>query len=339
MIYVVYGTRPEYIKLLPVIRELRAREIDTKVIKVGQHTDLIKDAECDTEIVIEESLHYDRLNELISEIPKALYGQFSLKIPRPELVIVQGDTATAFAAALTAFNLKIPVAHVEAGLRSFDKSNPFPEESYRGMISQIATYHFCPRKIDFANLEEGFLNFNVHVTGNTIIDTISHYRVFEEKNNEVLITLHRRENMALLAKWLDALKNLADEYWKHKLKFTLIRHPSWSPFSHELGDIDSIPPLSHEEFIRKLQRCRLVITDSGGLVEEASYFRVWSIVCRKVTERPYEYSKLVADPTYLAAVFNEVLNSGPVPKNTEFGDGTAAKKIVNIINDRILNRV
>jgi len=187
MIALFYGTRPEYIKLKPIMESLDKRLIKYKVVQVCQHTDLIKDCKYDEEIKI-YNLISNRLNDIICSILSHSEVFLGCKY-----VLVQGDTTTALAVALSAFNNKVPVIHVEAGMRTYDKNNPYPEEVNRRIISSMASIHYCATSNEKQYLiNEGFDEDSIKVTGNTVIDNLKNIKI--KKTNKIILTLHRREN-------------------------------------------------------------------------------------------------------------------------------------------------
>tara|TARA_R110002051_G_scaffold11808_2_gene42533 strand:+ start:3755 stop:4738 length:984 start_codon:yes stop_codon:yes gene_type:complete len=319
MILLTYGTRPEYIKLRPLIEEFKRESVDCKVVQIGQHTSLLND-DYDDRIQI-----FNRDNRLDSIVTSVLTHSNHLYKDILK-VIVQGDTSSAMAVALGAFHRGIPVYHIEAGLRTGDKANPCPEEVNRRIISSIASVHFCPTKKDKINLlVEGFEKDTILVTGNTAIDNLKDIQVGTSK--EILVTMHRRENLDNLQDWFEAVEVLADLYPGYS--FVCPAHPN--PVVQEAAKeyftkVKVIDPLPHSEMLERIANCHLVITDSGGIQEECSWFKKLCLVCRSVTERPSQSSILCRHSHTLVDTF-KLNHKRLVTQECPFGDGNAAKKI------------
>ncbi len=348
---VVFGTRPEAIKLAPVSRALSDRA-DVRLVMSGQHCDMVTDLLADIDLHPDINLGAMRdrqtLNGLASRLLASLGDEFVQH--RPDAVIVQGDTTTATCAALAAFHEGIPVAHVEAGLRSCDQYDPFPEEANRRLISQLATWHFAPTAQAAANLiAEGHRETAIDVTGNTVIDNLlwardrglgrSAFRASAQRR--VLVTLHRRETqgteMSLVA---DAIRNAAAENCLDVV-LPLHRNPKVrdSILPALVGDarIRLIEPLGYLDFIATLADASMVVTDSGGVLEEAPSLDVPVLIVRKTTERPEAIEAGCAllvgtDADNVQAAIgrllrdntaHEAMRNAPSP----FGDGTAATRI------------
>jgi len=316
MILVAYGTRPEWIKLKTLIQYLK-KDKEVCVLYTGQQKD-IGDFGFDRKIEIKDGAN--RLNDIVSSILIAdVFDGISH-------VIVQGDTASAFAVALAAFNRGIPVSHVEAGLRTYDKQNPYPEESYRQMISCIATNHYCPTENDYKNLLIERKNGHIEIVGNTVIDTLPVLPVTYE--NKVLITMHRRENLQDIEKWFSAIESLAEEY--PQTEFILPLHPN--PIIREaaakvLFKTKVVPPMNHTELLNLMSKCKCVISDSGGIQEEASFFKKKVLVCRKVTERPAKNQIMVQEPKFLPSMYKVATVNCEIDEWCPFGNGDSSKKI------------
>jgi UDP-N-acetylglucosamine 2-epimerase (non-hydrolysing) len=327
MILICFGTRPEWLKIKPIIKLLNANEY--RLLFTGQHEDLLSDMKVDYRIHIKDSIQ-NRLDQIIVECMSQFPNESF------EYVLVQGDTASAFACALVAFHRKYKIIHLEAGLRSHDLGNPFPEEGYRQMISRITDIHLCPTQLS----KEKLLNENVggetYVVGNTSLDNLVHLNGKESSDNKVLVTLHRRENHNLISRWFEEIEILAME--NPKLQFILPIHPNPNVQKHKhiLKHVNVVEPLEHDALLDILINCKIVISDSGGIQEEASFFDKKVIVCRKVTERPEAiptgHLYLCDRPDILNDMFYSVLKEriiGPCP----YGDGYAAVKIINILRN------
>jgi UDP-N-acetylglucosamine 2-epimerase len=261
-------------------------------------------------------------------------------------LLVQGDTATAFFSALSAFHKKIPVFHLEAGLRTYDLQNPFPEEAYRSMISRIAMYHLCPDIGASYNLNKENITSNVFVIGNTILDLIKSYNLSPIIGNEVIITIHRRENWDSLIYILDEIHNIARSM--SDSQFTWILHPN--PFiqsqisdyinTHSMAtNLVFSEPLNHLEMATRIASSQFLITDSGGIQEEASFLGKHCYVIRKTTERntiPTRYITLIPNINDLFSIIKsntlELL-----PPCEVYGNGNTSEKFIQIYNQVLKN--
>lgn len=250
-------------------------------------------------------------------------------------MLVQGDTTSALAGALSAMNSKVNVIHLEAGLRTYDWENPYPEEYNRVLISHVTKIHLCPTEKNKKNLIKEELGGNKYVVGNTILDSLVKYLPDVEYNNQILVTLHRRENHENINVWFREINRLAKIYEDYE--FILPLHPNPNVQKHKdiLTNVKVIPPLEHSEFIKLLVKCRMVISDSGGIQEECSFFKKKVIVCRKITERPESIgttSIMCPDPEKLVSLFT--LNNYDTDMSQHscpYGDGTSSKQIVDIL--------
>lgn len=323
MILIAYGTRPEYIKLFPLIVALHAKNVNYKTLFTGQHLDLIGDHDPDYTLRWGDN-QFNRVNRILSQVVE--YAQTYVK--DAHLVVVQGDTTSALGVAMCAYNMGIPVAHVEAGLRTW-KVDPFPEEANRRMISSLASFHFCPTKGDSLNLMNERQTGKVFVVGNTSIDAIAHWTRTHRRNNTVLITLHRRENHDTIPEWFRMIDTLAEAH--PDLKFVLVAHknPNVAKHYHLLKNVIVQEPQSHAQFTETLRMCEAIITDSGGIQEEANYFGKHCFVCREATERPCTTSILCKTPQELKKKWYE--NGHVISRHCEFGDGNAGQKIADIL--------
>lgn len=323
-----YGTRPEYIKIKPLISELRKTNIPFKVLFTGQHKD-ISNGEYDFKIDMVEfgSNRLDNILQNCLNLPDEIFEGVSY-------VLVQGDTTSVLGLALTAKNRRIKVIHLEAGLRTDDFDNPFPEEYNRRLVSVLADINFCPTDENDNNLFLENCNGEVYIVGNTGLDNLLQFKKYREYTNKVLVTLHRRENHANLAEWFNEINSIAKD--NPELEFILPLHPNPEVQKHRdlLTAVNVIEPLSHDDLIQLLIKTKLVITDSGGLQEESSFFNKKCLVCRKVTERPESIGKtsfLVKKPKDLTKLFNKHIDNFEVNSKCPFGDGTASKQIIKIL--------
>jgi UDP-N-acetylglucosamine 2-epimerase len=331
MILLTYGTRPEYIKIKPLMEEMKKQNIPFKVFFTGQHETLV-DGYYDLKLDFEEYNHENRLDNIIANLMTLNYHVFE----DVTSVLVQGDTTSVVAMALAAMHRKIPVIHLEAGLRTFDTENPYPEENNRRIVSTIASIHLCPTVQNAENLYKERVLGQIHVVGNTVLDNLINYKEKCEYTDKVLITLHRRENHDKINLWFTEINELAKRYTD--LEFILPIHPNPNVEKHKeiLTNVTVVEPLSHDDLLKILTKTKLVITDSGGLQEECSFFNKKCLVCRKVTERPESIgmtSFLVDSPINLKNIFEEHINNYAVNLQSPYGDGESAKKIYQIIKN------
>ena len=281
---IVYGTRPEFLKLKMLIDQLKKnKNINLLTVKIAQHT-IDDDGYPDVVLSIDEYCS-DRISNIGSNILQKL----------PEIIrecthlLSQGDTATVFYSMLCAFQMKKKIIHLEAGMRTYDLENPFPEEGYRQMVSRITDIHLCPSDTEKQILISEKVRGEIHVVGNTILDLVKSYSIPVSHEKKVLITLHRREN------W-DGFKDYVIELIKLALKnndyqFFFLSHPNPS-LQKILTELKDIPPnfnisnsLNHRDLVGLLSSCSIVITDSGGIQEEANFLGKYIYVLRKITER------------------------------------------------------
>jgi len=330
MILICFGTRPEWLKVKPLIDKL-----DCKLLFTGQHQDLLDEVITDYRLYPNSRNHnfsHNRLNAVIEDC----LSQFpSYDIAKFDYVLVQGDTATAFGCALAAFNLKAKVIHLEAGLRTRDLDNPYPEEGYRQMISRIASVNLCPTQLSEENLKnEGVTN--THVVGNTVLDNLAKYKGAKGYDNRVLVTLHRRENHPLMDQWFRELDSIAKMY-QDDLQFILPIHPNPNVLKHKhlLHHVAVIDPLNHDQMMEILANCKFCITDSGGIQEEASFFGKRCIVCRKNTERQEaiisKHVVLCKSPANLLTEVMSMMSDYEISNPCPFGEGDSSLKIKNIL--------
>jgi UDP-N-acetylglucosamine 2-epimerase (non-hydrolysing) len=322
-----FGTRPEWIKIKPILNKLDRQEY--KLLFTGQHTDLIKDIEIDYRITISESSN--RLDKIVSDC--------LLQFPNHNFtyVLVQGDTASAFACALAAFNRGIKIVHLEAGLRSYNLKHPYPEEAYRQMISRISDIHLCPTELSKTNLLSERVSGSIFAVGNTVLDNLVDLKSGCSYDNIILVTLHRRENLEIMDKWFNEIESLAKN--NPDLRFMLPIHPNPGVQKHKsiLKSVEVCDPLSHQDLLSILIKCRLVISDSGGLQEEGSFFNKKIIVCREITERPEGlqtgHLELCKNPIDLKDIFDRINNNYYIDSECPYGDGNSSKRIVDILRN------
>lgn len=324
MILICFGTRPEYIKVKSLIDNMS----DIKTCFTGQHKDLLKNIHVDYKLDFKDSFSTNRLNDIVINIL-----QHTHIFDNVEYVIVQGDTTTAFAIALSAYHMGKKVIHLEAGLRTNNIQDPFPEELNRQIISRIADIHLCPTIYNKHNLlNENIDESKIFVVGNTGLDNIDKSGC--EYKNQILITLHRRNNLSIMKEWFIIIDKLA--YENPEIKFILPIHPNPEVQKHKycLENVQVIEPLSHEDMIETMKKCKFLISDSGGIQEEASFLNKKIIICRIDTERPEvlkNHGVLCKSPEFLEELFYNFKNDFVVNAECPFGDGFAYKKIMEIL--------
>jgi UDP-N-acetylglucosamine 2-epimerase (non-hydrolysing) len=371
-ILIVFGTRPEAIKLAPLISELN-KEPQFKVIvcSTGQHKEMLQSVLGTFSIKLDVELNLMKKDQDLFDITSntILKLNETLKKHQPDLLIVQGDTSTAYISGVAAFYSKIKIAHVEAGLRSYNKFSPFPEEFNRRSISLISDYNFCPTKLNVQNLlSEGIKKETVYITGNTVIDALliakdklnnnalkdNFVKIFGENffNKEfILITLHRREKFGKqFIETLDSLAEIAKQYPEFNFVYPVHLNPNvTAPVEKILKKNRSfylIKPLDYLSFLYLMNKCKFIVTDSGGIQEEAYVFKKLVIVMRDVTERSEAvragYSFLVGnDKQKFSNIFSMIiknLNSGVnyFKSKNPYGDGNASQKISDILKKNLL---
>jgi UDP-N-acetylglucosamine 2-epimerase (non-hydrolysing) len=359
LVYIILGTRPEAIKLAPVIQIFQASPgFHTQVILTGQHREMVEQVMQLFNLKADDDLDIMQNRQSLSDITcRSLRGLEELFHKRkPDLVLVQGDTTTAFAATLAAFYHKIPVGHVEAGLRTDDLFNPYPEEANRRVISQLTQLHFAPTPLAVENLHRSGVLGEVHLTGNTVIDALLNVAATQPPCNipslnwaeyrTLLATVHRREN------WGEPLQGIAEGFLQVLDKFPdtalllpLHRNPTVrEPLQALLGNHPRIfltEPLDYAELVGAIQRSHLLLTDSGGLQEEAPSLGKPVLVLRETTERPEAVAagtaKLVgtASENIVAAAGELLSNSAAYQAMANainpFGDGHAAERILHVV--------
>ena len=303
----VFGTRPEAIKMAPLVKELAARDtFESICCLTGQHRQMLDSVMEIFQLQADYDLNIMQRQQTLSSITtRALLGmEEALTEAKPDLVLVHGDTSTTFAGALAAFYQRIPVGHVEAGLRTYDKYSPFPEEMNRTLVGDIAGLHFSPTPANARNLEKEAVRGEIFITGNTVIDAMKttvreDYRFTTEELNEldfsakrvIVVTCHRRENYGQpMHDILRAVRQVVETHEDVEVVYPVHLSPVVQECAaQELGGIPRvhlIPPVDVEEMHNLMARCAFVMTDSGGLQEEAPALGKPVLVLRKETERP-----------------------------------------------------
>jgi UDP-N-acetylglucosamine 2-epimerase len=358
----VFGTRPEAIKMAPLVKELAARkEIESICCVTAQHREMLDSVLQVFGLKPDWDLDIMTPRQTLSTITsKCLTGMDeAIDALKPDMILVHGDTSTTFAGALSAFYHQVPVGHVEAGLRTYDKYSPYPEEMNRKLVTQIADLYFCPTENNRENLRREAVTEGVFVTGNTVIDalktTVRPDYVFDtEELNRLpyggkkilLVTCHRRENYGQpMEDIMSALAHIARTHEDVELVYPVHLSPVVQECARKhLGDIPNvhlIAPLAADEMHNLMARCYLVLTDSGGLQEEAPALGKPVLVLRRETERPeavqagtvklagvrYEdiirmAGELIDDPAAYAAMAHAV---------NPYGDGGACRRIADAI--------
>lgn len=367
-ILISVGTRPEGIKLAPVIKELDNRKdnFDYEVCSTGQHREMLEKIldffEIDPDFNLDLMTENQSLGSFSSKVLSKM--DYVIEKSRPDIVLIQGDTTTAFLTALSSFYKKIKVGHVEAGLRTYNKYSPFPEEINRQLTSKVADLHFAPTKKSSDNLiKEGIERHVVFNTGNTVVDAIN-WSIKKIDKNEVkielqepfislnkdkkiiLVTMHRRESFGSEIKDICyALKDIAFKYKGIQIVYPVHMNPNVrGPVFKILNGIDNIKlidPLDYESFIWLMKKSYFIVTDSGGIQEEAPTLKKPVLVIRKFTERTESIdlgiSKLVGtDAAEIRSnisilIENEDKHNKMISKKNPYGDGNAADKILNNI--------
>jgi UDP-N-acetylglucosamine 2-epimerase (non-hydrolysing) len=327
MILLTYGTRPEYIKIKPLIKEFKNSNLPFKILFTGQHKD-IANGEYDFKLEMSD-LSNNRLDSVIANLMNLSDNIFE----GITHVLVQGDTTSVVGLSMAALHRKIKVIHLEAGLRTYDNDNPFPEENNRRIVSTIATIHLCPTVLNANNLYKENVKENVFIVGNTVLDNLIDYKEKCEYTNKVLVTMHRRENHENIHEWFTEINELAKKH--SELEFILPLHPNPNVQKHKdiLTNVKVIEPLTHSDLLDVLVKTKMVITDSGGLQEECSFFNKKCLVCRKITERPESIglsSYLINEPTDLKAIFDNQIKEYKIDIESPYGDGNSSKKIIEI---------
>lgn len=334
MILFSYGTRPEYIKIKPLLDAFAARGLRSKLLYTGQHCDIAA-FKYDYSYSIPDG--ENRLNSIVDGAMSFSMTSVLRETPDLRYVLVQGDTTSAFAVALSAFHNGIGIIHLEAGLRTYDNDNPYPEEQNRRLISQIANIHLCPTETSLSNLLAERVGGSKYVVGNTAVDNLVRYKSQCKYGNTVLVTMHRRENHASMREWFVHINLLAERHPQYDFILPIHPNPNVRVHRNALTAVRVIEPVPHSELLDILCGARIVITDSGGLQEECSFLNKKCLVCRTVTERPEAvgYSSfMVRTPSELKDVFEEHAPTPEINFQCPYGNGDAAHKITQILIDK-----
>ncbi|MDP8255111.1 MAG: UDP-N-acetylglucosamine 2-epimerase (non-hydrolyzing) [Candidatus Alcyoniella australis] len=357
----VFGTRPEAIKMMPLIKQgkLRGSEVEVRVALSAQHREMLDEVLELFDVEPHHDLDLMRAGQTPTEVTRRMLEKLPevYRTERPDVVVVQGDTTTTFAAAYAAFLEHIPVAHVEAGLRTGDLTAPFPEEANRKLTSSITTFHFPPTELSKRNLlAEGYDPQSIWVTGNTVIDTL--LDVVERTDlpepeipggingRLILVTAHRRESFGEPIRGVfNALKQLAARFADDTLVYPVHPNPNIKVPAEEilsgLPNVRLIAPVGYTSLVCLMRRAALVLTDSGGIQEEAPSLGVPVLVLRETTERPegvYAGTvKLVGtDPQKILDQAGILLtdseaHAAMAKAANPYGDGHAAERIIDVL--------
>lgn len=384
-IMLVFGTRPEAIKMCPLVKEFQKRrtEFKTVVCVTGQHREMLDQVLTIFDVRPDYDLNIMKQGQNLTDITsRILTGMCDVfKECRPDVVLVHGDTTTSTAAALAAFYAQIPVGHVEAGLRTHNIYSPWPEEMNRQITGRIATYNFSPTPLSEKNLQEEKVHGNIYVTGNTVIDAL--HMVVDKLNTDavlaqeqnqvllntgydvtrldgskklVLITGHRRENFGDgFIRMVTAMKDLSEKYPEVDFVYPMhlnpnVRKPIYEVFGEDLTrpNFFFIEPLQYLEFVHLMAKATIVLTDSGGIQEEAPGLGKPVLVMRDTTERPEalasgtvhlvgtDYDKIVGEVSTLlddATAYKQMSHSV-----NPYGDGQACRRIADVLADKDTDR-
>ena len=361
-IMVVFGTRPEAIKMCPLVAELKSRQdVSTILCTTSQHKQMLEQALAAFNLTPDYDLSVMKDQQTLFDITINILDRIKtvMKEEMPDIVVVHGDTTTTFATALAAFYLQIPVAHVEAGLRTYNIHSPYPEEFNRQAVGLLAAYNFAPTETAKQNLiNEGKNPDSIFVTGNTAIDALKTTVKQDWTHPDwewsagsrlIVLTAHRRENLGQpMHNMFRAIRRILDEYSDIKAIYPIHMNPVVrKAASEELGDcpnIRIIPPLDVIDFHNLMARSYLILTDSGGIQEEAPSLGKPVLVMRDTTERPEGIAagtlKLVGtDEENIYANFKNLLDNAQLydsmaHASNPYGDGFACKRIADILCEK-----
>lgn len=329
MILICYGTRPEHIKISPLLKEMDGI-IPYKTLFTGQHTDLVKNVNFNHTLTIKDGKNrLDSVVQSCMDLDDDIFKNITH-------ILVQGDTVSAYSLALTAFHRGIKIIHLEAGLRTYNFQNPYPEEAYRQCISRISDINLCPTENNKNNLEKENINGDIVVVGNTVLDNLLGKTT--SYNDTVLVTMHRRENHINMSEWFEKINQLAIDNADLKFEIPLHPNPNVSKHKNLLTHVKVIEPLNYNDMVYKISKCRFLISDSGGIQEESSFLNKKVIVCRKITERPESVGKhsfMCGEPKDLKGLFYSLKDNYEVDLECPYGDGRSSERIVNYLKEKI----
>ncbi len=363
----IVGTRPEAIKMAPIMITLKGRRgVRPILILTAQHRKMCDDVLDVFSIKPDYDLDIMKPNQSLFEVTARLVRRLEgvLREERPDIVLVQGDTTSTFVGSLCAYYLKIPVGHVEAGLRTHNKYSPFPEEINRKLTTAVADLHFAPTGVARrALLDEGIPADNVYVVGNPVIDALLHVAGMEyefttaelrkidfEKYRVIAVTAHRRESWGKpLRRMMKALRAIASKYKDVLVVLPVHPNPNVRDTVREVLSgaerVVLVDPLDYKEFVKLLKLCHFIITDSGGIQEEAPSLRKPVLLMREVTERPEaveagavrvvgtDFERIVSSASVLLESPREYRKM--IVRRNPYGDGRTSQRIADIIVKRI----
>lgn len=363
----IFGTRPEGIKFAPVIQALQQTdEFECVIVNTGQHREILDEVLELFSIKPHYHLALMKPNQPLDQLTANMIIQVTevLNKEKPDVVLVLGDTLTTFVGAYTAFLNHIPIGHIEAGLRTNTIYSPFPEEMYRQVVTKLSTYHFAPTEKNKQNLlVEGVPEEKIVVVGNSVIDALMNVTsrpyqfpktlqsIFDKKQKIILLTTHRRENFAQLKGIYAAINQLMNKHPDIDILFPVHPNPNVRKqvSEHLLTNerIHLIAPLAYESFCHVMKKAYLVVTDSGGIQEEAPALNIPVLVARESTERPEGVEagtlKIVGtDETAVTEAVTNLLQDGNEYKRmahsvNPYGDGTTANQIVEYLRIHVTN--
>jgi len=343
---IVYGTRPEFLKVQVLMDQLKQSSLFENVlfVKINQHTDLVVDSKymdktIDFQEIVVDTVGVKTGIDRISQVGANILVSFSDMIKKEKIthVLTQGDTASVFYTMLCAFQMQVKCIHLEAGMRTFDLGNPFPEEGYRQMISRITDLHLCPSIDEYNNLvQEGISSSRIVVVGNTILDLVRLYGIPITHEKVVLVTVHRRENWPQYKTIVDNIFQLAKKSQQFTFLFVMHYNKDLQSIVQSFEKPENVElhlPMAHRQTIEIISKCAAVITDSGGIQEEANYLGKLCIVIRKITERnQVQHLRLVPDPANLLQIdLEKEYEKGPLTQSFSYGDGYAVEKVVELL--------
>ncbi len=356
-----FGTRPEAIKMAPVISAfMNDDSIITKIVLTAQHREMLDQVLSIFDIKGDYDYNIMTEKQSLEFITTSVLERFTstLKEESPDLVFVHGDTTTTFASALASFYQNIPVAHIEAGLRSWDLRNPYPEEMNRKLADSLSDLHFCPTKTAKDNLiKENVKSKGIYITGNTVVDALTSIIKVIERNNYfvnnrsgdskiILLTMHRRESLGdPMKEVMESIRDVIIQNKDSRLIFPVHKNPYVReivfPVFEGVNRVELIEPLDYLSFIKLMKESYIIVSDSGGIQEEAPTLKKPVLLTRKVTERPEGIEsgvvKLVGtDSKTIKRELNNLLNDKDyyesfISKGNPFGDGNAALRILKYI--------
>ncbi|MBC6389292.1 UDP-N-acetylglucosamine 2-epimerase (non-hydrolyzing) [Apilactobacillus kunkeei] len=359
----IFGTRPEAIKMAPIILEMKNNldEFQPITVLTGQHKEMLDQVMDIFHIEADYNLHVMKAQQTLSSITTTVINKLDSIIneAKPDMILVHGDTTTTFAAAVSAFYHQIPLGHVEAGLRTWEKYSPYPEEMNRQMTDILSDVYFAPTELSKENLlKQNLKEDRIYITGNTAIDALKqtvdrnyHHSVLDDIDKThkiILLTMHRRENQGEpMRRTFETIKNEVLKRKDIEVVYPVHLSPSVQSVAHSVFDgvnrVHLIEPLDVVDFHNMAARSHFIMTDSGGVQEEAPSLGKPVLVLREATERPEGVDagtlKLVGtDPKKISASIDQLLDDTEEYKNmatakNPYGDGTASKQILGAIKE------